>query len=233
MQSPMLIGKKQISTNLSHNGNRTGPPAWQGECTVWATLALSALRLSFATQQPNSVWKCASIPLIYAGNTFVCFKLLDWEYPCIISTENFKKGTEFYSLESSAKRHSRDFTQLAPGHGACSFIRPSQLPWEHTAQLPFPVHRTSQTHKRSLSYQVPTYSWVERECARAKVPCLGAQCRSIIWPSWEMNLRSLAGRSCMLPLRPQHPQKTATLWKKTPPLPHQLFKIFGQQSIVS
>ena len=40
--------------------------------------------------------------------------------------------------------------------------KPSQLPGEHTARLPFPVHRTIPTHKPSLSYQVPTYSWVLR-----------------------------------------------------------------------
>ena len=52
--------------------------------------------------------------------------------------------------------------------------KPSQLPGEHTARLPLPVHRTIQQHKPSLSYQglcgkslvlpctVPTCSWGER-----------------------------------------------------------------------
>ena len=78
---------------------------------------------------------------------------------------------EVYSLVSSAKRHLPDFTQLPPGHRICSFIhKPSQLLGEHTARLPFPAHRTIQTHKPSLSYQVPTltYSWVERVHVWAK-----------------------------------------------------------------
>ena len=36
-----------------------------------------------------------------------------------------------------------------------------ELPGEHTARLPFSAHGTIQTHKPSLSYLVPTYSWVE------------------------------------------------------------------------
>ena len=44
----------------------------------------------------------------------------------------------------------------------------SQHPGEHTARLPFPAHRTIQTHKPLVSYQVSTYSWVKRVHVWAK-----------------------------------------------------------------
>ena len=93
-------------------------------------------------------------------------------------TLQFKKKKkvkmQVYSLVSSAKRHSPDFTQLPPGHRACSYIsHASQLPGEHTARLPFSAHGTVQTHKPSLSYHVPTYSWVERVHVWAK--CLAQE----------------------------------------------------------
>ena len=47
-----------------------------------------------------------------------------------------------------------------------------------TAQLPFLVHRTIQTHKPSLSYQVPTYCWVKRVHVWAKCLALGANVRA-------------------------------------------------------
>ena len=72
-------------------------------------------------------------------------------------------NVQVYSLVSSAKRHSPDFTQLPRPWSQDLFVHtPSQLPREHTAWLPFSAHGTIQTHKPSLSYQVPTYSWVER-----------------------------------------------------------------------
>ena len=74
--------------------------------------------------------------------------------------------------------------------------RPSQLHREHTPWLPFSSHGTIRTHKPSISYQVPTYSWVERVnvCAKS-MPCLGAQCLSIIHPSQRSNPRYLACKS--------------------------------------
>ena len=55
-------------------------------------------------------------------------------------------------------------------HGTCSFISHLNSPGELTARLPFSAHITNHTdtvtntHARapSLSYQVPTYSWVSR-----------------------------------------------------------------------
>ena len=69
-------------------------------------------------------------------------------------------NVEVYSLVSSAKRYSPHFT-ITPWSQDPLIHKPSQLPGEHTARLPFPAHRTIQTHKPSLSCQVPTYSWVE------------------------------------------------------------------------
>ena len=66
---------------------------------------------------------------------------------------------EPYSLVSSAKRHSPNLT---PWSQDLLIHKPSQLPGEHTARLPFPAHRTIQTHEPSLSYQLPTYLWVSR-----------------------------------------------------------------------
>ena len=73
-----------------------------------------------------------------------------------------KVTVEVYSLVSSAKRYSPDFTQLTPWSQDLFIHKPSQLPRDHTARVPFLAHGTIQTHKLSLSYQVPTYSWVER-----------------------------------------------------------------------
>ena len=72
-----------------------------------------------------------------------------------------KVKVEVYSLISSAKRYSPDFTQLAPGHRTCSFI--SHLNSPGSIQPGCQFRRTELfKHKPSLSYQVPTYSWVER-----------------------------------------------------------------------
>ena len=88
---------------------------------------------------------------------------------CYMYNGKVKVKVQVYRLVSSAKRHSLDFTQLPSGHRTCSFIsHASQLPGEHTAWLPFLAHGTIQTHKPSLSYQVPTYSWAERVHVRAK-----------------------------------------------------------------
>ena len=73
------------------------------------------------------------------------------------------KGGGFYGLVSGAKRHSPDYTQLPPGHRTCSFISHLNFPGSiQPMQLPLSAHGTIQTHKPSLSYQVPTYSWVSR-----------------------------------------------------------------------
>ena len=60
--------------------------------------------------------------------------------------------------------------------------KPLQLPGEHIAWLPFSAHGIIQTHKPSLSYQVPTYSWVKRVHVWAK--CL----------VWEHNIGACSAR---------------------------------------
>ena len=95
-----------------------------------------------------------------------------------------KVKVEVYSLVSSAKRYSPDFTQLPPGHRTCSFIKPSQLPGEHTAQLTFSVHGTIQT--QAFTVLPGTHLLLGRESARvSKVPCLGAQRRRSIFGTAE------------------------------------------------
>ena len=60
-------------------------------------------------------------------------------------------------------RYSPNFTQLLPDHRTCSFLKPSQLPREHAAQIPFSGTQTLFKHTSlPCFYQVPTYSWVER-----------------------------------------------------------------------
>ena len=75
---------------------------------------------------------------------------------------------QVYSLVSSMERHSPNFTQLPPGHRTCSLMSCLNSPGDHMAQLPLLTHGTIQTHKLSLPYQVPTYSWVERVHVWAK-----------------------------------------------------------------
>ena len=74
-----------------------------------------------------------------------------------------KVKVEVYGLLSGAKRRSPDYTQLPPGH---LFIhRPSQLPGEHPAQLPFPLHRTIPTHE-AFTVLPATYLLLGRDSAR-------------------------------------------------------------------
>ena len=97
-----------------------------------------------------------------------------------LSCTVFKK-VEVYSLISNAKRHSPDFTPLPPGHRTCSFIiKPSQLdPGEHTAR-PCHFRRTELFNTQAFTVLPGTHLLLGRESARvSKVPCLGAQRRSI------------------------------------------------------
>ena len=55
-----------------------------------------------------------------------------------------------------------DFTQLPPGYGTLFIHTPSQLPGGGYSPAAIPAHRTIQTHKPSLSYQVRTYCCAER-----------------------------------------------------------------------
>ena len=80
-------------------------------------------------------------------------------------------------LARSATR--ANFTQLPPGHRTCSFISHLNSPESIQPGCHFSAHRTIQTHKPSLSYQVPTYSLGRESACVSNVPCLRAQRRSI------------------------------------------------------
>ena len=88
------------------------------------------------------------------------------------NNQTFKKvSVEPYSLVSSAKRYSSpDFTQLPLGYRTCLFISHLNSPGSLQPGCDFSAYRTIQTHKPSLSYQVPylSYSWVERVHVWAK-----------------------------------------------------------------
>ena len=87
--------------------------------------------------------------------------------------------------------NSPDFTQLPPGHRTCSFIKPSQLPGEHTAWLPFSAHGTIQT--QAFTVLPGTHLLLGRESARvSKVPCLGAQHHRSIFGAAEDQTRDLS-----------------------------------------
>ena len=109
-----------------------------------------------------------------------------------------KGSTERFTVWYLAQVCSPDFTQLPPGHVAFSLA--FSTPQEHTAWLPFWRPETIQTHKPSLSYQVPTYPWAERVHVRVK--CIAqehsstAQLNSV----GESNLRSLTCKSRTLSL---------------------------------
>ena len=88
-----------------------------------------------------------------------------------------KVKVQVYSLVSGAKRSSLDFTQLPLVTEPVHIHKPSQLRGEYTARLPFSAHAAIQTHRPALR---GTQLLLGRESARAsRVPCLGAQRRSI------------------------------------------------------
>ena len=77
----------------------------------------------------------------------------------------------------------------------------SQLPREHTAQLPFPAHSSNYSNTQAFTVLPGTHLLLGRESACVgKVPCLGAQPWSISWSSQGLNPWSLACKSHMLPL---------------------------------
>ena len=88
-----------------------------------------------------------------------------------------KVKVKVYSLVSSAKRYSPDFTQLPPGHRTCSFISHLNSPGNiHAARLPFSAHGTIQT--QAFTVLPGTHLLLGQEYAPvSKVPCLGAQRR--------------------------------------------------------
>ena len=117
-----------------------------------------------------------------------------------------KIEVQVYSLVSSTKRYSPDFTQLPPGHRTCSFI--SHLNSPRSIQPGCHFRRTGLFNAQAFTVLPGTQSFLGRRSARVgKVPCLEAQCRSIIQRSRGSNTRSLAYKSRTLPLSRDAPRK--------------------------
>ena len=73
-----------------------------------------------------------------------------------------KAKAEVYSLVPSAKRSSPEFYTTTPRQRTCPLIRHLNCQGSIQPCCHFRCTETIQTHKPSLSYHVPTYSWVER-----------------------------------------------------------------------
>ena len=90
-----------------------------------------------------------------------------------------KVKVRVYSLVSSAKRHSPDFIQLPPGHRTCSFISHLNSPGSIQPGCHFFGAR-NYSNSQAFTVLPGTHLLLGRESARvSKVPCLGAQRRSI------------------------------------------------------
>ena len=93
-----------------------------------------------------------------------------------------KVKVQVYSLVSSAKRHSPDFTQLPPGCRTCSFISHLKSRGAYRPAAIFGARNYSST--QAFTVLSGTHSLLGRESARvSKVPCLGAHRRSIFSPA--------------------------------------------------
>ena len=109
---------------------------------------------------------------------------------------------QVYSLVSTAKRHSPDFTQLPPGHRTCSFI--SHVNSLGSIQPGRDFRRTEIFKHTNLHCHWPTsYPLTpgsrECTCGQSTFP-IGAQRRSIFQRNRGSNPRSLACTSRTLPL---------------------------------
>ena len=117
---------------------------------------------------------------------------------------------EVYSLVSSAKRYSPDFTQLPPCHRTCLFISHLHSPGSIQPGCHF---RGTELCSNTQAFTVlpGTHVLLGRESARVgNVPCLGAQRRSINEPSRGSNPRSLSCKSRTLSL--SHNAETQNLY---------------------
>ena len=95
-----------------------------------------------------------------------CLKMFQWEVGIKLFLRDavkVKVKVGGYSLVSSAKGHSHDFTQLPPGHRTCSSISHLNSPGSTQPGCQFwRTELVEYTGLHYMSYQVPTYSWVER-----------------------------------------------------------------------
>ena len=123
----------------------------------------------------RSAIRCLSFQTrFHACNVYACIMSSWWRH-CLqvtgrcITVKGEGKSAGFivwYLARSAIRPTSHNYTLWSLD----LFVHePSQLPGKHTVWLPLSAHGTIQTHKLSLSYQVPTYSWVERVHVRARV----------------------------------------------------------------
>ena len=105
-----------------------------------------------------------------------------------------------YRLVSRKKCYAPDFTQLPPGHRTCSFVSHLSSPGSRQPGCHFQCTELIPTYK-AFTVLPGTHLLLGQESARVGiVPCLGAQCRTIIQPSRGSNPPSLTCRLCTLPL---------------------------------
>ena len=118
-----------------------------------------------------------------------------------------KIKAKVYSLVSSAKRHSPDFTQLPPGHRTCLFIRHLNSPG--SIYSPAAIFGARNYSNTQLSLHCPTRypltpGWRECTCEQSALP--RSTTSEHIQRSRKSNPRSLACTSRTLPLSHDAPQ---------------------------
>ena len=130
--------------------------------TFWT--ALHAIQVG---HQQKVCKRCGPVSFQFPANFCSDFQVPLYMLFCWWWFLSFKKkkrqSWKFIVWYLAAKRNSPAFHAISPWSHDLSTHKSSQLPEEHTARLPLPAHRNYlNTQKPSLSYQVPTYSWIER-----------------------------------------------------------------------
>ena len=116
-----------------------------------------------------------------------------------------KVKVEVYSLVSSTKHYSPDFTQLPPGHRTCSFISHLNSPGEHTARFAiFGARNYSNTSLHCPARYPVTPRSRECTCGQSALP--RSTTSEHIQCNRGSNLRSLACKSRTLPLSHDAPR---------------------------
>ena len=100
-----------------------------------------------------------------------------------------KVKVEVYSLVSSTKHYSPNFTQLPPGNRTCSFISHLNSPGSIQPGCHFWHTELFKHTSLHCPARYPLTPGLRDSAHVGKVPCLGAQHWSIIQPSWGLNLQ--------------------------------------------
>ena len=118
-----------------------------------------------------------------------------------------KVKVKVYSLVSSAKRYSTDFTQLPPGHRTCSFINHLNSPGSIQPGCHF---RRTELFKYTSLHCPNGYPLTPglRECTCEQSALRRGTTSKHVQRSWGSNPRSLACTSRTLPLSHDAPQHT-------------------------